>query len=131
MGAWGVEAFQNDSALDWTFELEGVKDLKVLEHAFSAVTESAEYLDSDDCCSALAAAEVVTALLKKPPAYLPKEVEDFLAGVEMQPSPGLVMLAKQAVQKVKSDSELKELWDESEEADGWHRSVDALLARLN
>jgi hypothetical protein len=131
MGAWGVETFQNDSALDWTFELEGAKDLGVLERALSTVTDNTEYLEADDCCSALAAAEVVASLLKKPAAYTPKEVEDFLARVQIQPSPALIRLAKQAVQKVKSDSELKELWDEGEDTDGWYRSVDALLARLN
>lgn len=131
MGAWGVETFENDSALDWVFELEGAKDLSILERALTTVTDSTEYLEADTCCDALAAAEVVAALLKSPAPHLPQEVQSFVERIQIQPPPFLVGLAKQAVQRVKSDSELKELWEEGDDPDGWIRSIDALATRLN
>jgi hypothetical protein len=42
----------------------------------------------------------------------------------------MVSLALKAVERIKTDSELKELWDESENPAEWYAAVGNLEARL-
>ncbi|MGD8454752.1 MAG: DUF4259 domain-containing protein [Anaerolineales bacterium] len=130
MGTWGLTAFENDDALDWVFELEGAADISVLSETFFLVNESEDdYLDASDSCFALAAAEVVAALGGKPSADLPLEVVKWVEG-KGEPDDGLVSDAKQAIRAVLEDSELKELWEESDEYEAWVSEVEGLLDRL-
>ena len=86
------------------------------------------YLDADWCSPALAAAEVVAALRGKP--VLPDDVAAWVSAhadldtTEAQPK------ASQAVQHILAESELKELFQESDEYDQWVGGVNDLLARL-
>lgn len=73
-GAWGPGAFENDDALDWTWELESSRGSSVLVSAFERVVSSAGYIEAPDCSAAIAAAEVVAALRAKPHAQLPENV---------------------------------------------------------
>ena len=67
MGAWGVLAFDNDTANDWASELEEADDLSIVESAFRELEEAAEdYLDADVASIALAACEVIARLLRNP-----------------------------------------------------------------
>jgi hypothetical protein len=60
MGAWGVLAFDNDTANDWAYALDGVDDLSVVVSALGSVkTAEGDYLDSDLACMGLAACEVL------------------------------------------------------------------------
>jgi hypothetical protein len=130
MGAWGLTAFENDDALDWVIELESVADTTFISDTLAFVNESEEdYLDTSDSCFALAAAEVVAALGGKPPPNLPDGVVKWIAGRE-EPQPALISSAKQAVKAVLEDSELKELWEETDEYEDWVEEVEGLLDRL-
>ena len=62
MGAWGVLAFDNDTANDWAYDLEGVQGLSVVNTAFAELEQEGDYLDSDFACNALAACEVIARL---------------------------------------------------------------------
>ncbi len=67
MGAWGVLAFDNDTANDWAYGLDGVDDLGLVESAFDEVAEvGGDDLDSDLACNALAACEVLARLRGRP-----------------------------------------------------------------
>lgn len=61
MGAWGVQAFENDDAMDFAADLVDADSLDVVATSFEAIVPG-EYLEAPDCCIALAAAEVVAAL---------------------------------------------------------------------
>lgn len=66
MGAWGHGSFDNDAASDWLGDLaEG--DVSLVGETLDAVgaAEKDEYIDADDACNALAAAELVAAALGK------------------------------------------------------------------
>ncbi len=133
MGSWGVLPFENDDALDWVWELEDAEDFAVLELSLEhvAAAEPNEYVEAADAEEALAAAEVVAALLGKPLEELPEPVEAFLErNRSKKPNPELVSLAAKAVKRIQTSSELKELWEASDDAEKWDEVVDDLLSRL-
>lgn len=130
MGTWGLTSFENDDALDWVIELENAADTTILRDTLSFVNQSEDdYLDTSDSCFALAAAEVVAALGGKPSPNLPNEVAKWVAG-RGEPEPALLSHAKKAVKAVLEDSELKDLWEETDEHEDWVRDVEGLLERL-
>jgi Domain of unknown function (DUF4259) len=131
MGAWGHGSFDNDDAMDWVAELEGAESTQPISDALNAVRDVGDdYLEVTEAAMGLAAAEVVAALFGKPTAKLPDEVTTWVAG-QKPPKPGLVKKAQWVVQRVLKDSELKELWVESDDADKWKQETEGLLQRLN
>jgi hypothetical protein len=132
MGTWGTGTFENDGASDWVYDLEEAKAPAsfLAETLKSGLNE--EYLESTDASNALAAAEVVAALLGHPAANLPQSVTSWLsnhAGLELPPD-----LREQAVAAVdrahSPPSELLELWEESGEMENWLAGLTNLEARL-
>lgn len=130
MGAWGPGSFENDDALDWLADLVDGGGMDVVESAFDGVAD-AEYLEAPEASSAVAAAEVVAALAGRPPAELPDEAAEWVAAHGRPPGDRLMRQARAAIQRVRTDSELKELWEEDGEGPNeWHAAVDDLLRRL-
>ena len=132
MGAWGVGNFDNDDAADWLYGLKGASDLSPLETAIRAVATATSYLEAPECAVALAAAELVAALHGKPLAGLPPEAASYVSRVHAAVPASLRSEARVAVARCRDDSELRELFLES---DGtiqrdWLHAVDDLLARL-
>lgn len=63
MGAWDVDTFDNDTACDWTYQLEEHDDTGLVADTLARVlTVGNDYLDADAACEGLAAAEVVARL---------------------------------------------------------------------
>lgn len=132
MGAWGSGTFENDDASDWLYELEESSDTSVIAEALSVITDAGNvYLQAPECCNALAAAEIVAALRGHPPADFPANAKKWVAGHTKLEVTALVKIAQAAIGRIRSNSELKELWDESEPDAEWHASLDNLSARLS
>lgn len=113
--------------------MEDAEDFSVLELSLEHVAsaEPDEYVEAADAEEALAAAEVVAALLGKPLEELPEPVEAFLQRNRgKKPGSELVRLAAKAVKRIQSSSELKELWESSDDAEKWDEVVEDLLSRL-
>lgn len=130
MGTWGVRNFENDDAMDWVAELVQSGDTSAIERALQVVTEDGDkYLEVPEACRALAAAEVVAALNGAGSPDLPGEVKQWIS---LHPfgSRDLSQLALRAVKRIKTASELKDLWDESEDATRWYEVINDLEARL-
>ena len=133
MGAWGAGNFENDTALDWVWDLNESTDLGVVEAAISDVLNCGDYLDADVGCIGLAAAEVVAVLRNKPMDGLPEEVSQWVETHKVIPSDTLVKDSLAAVDKIRNDdlSELKELWEEDRDPPTeWYSVLDDLAARL-
>ncbi len=128
VGAWGPGSFDNDDALDWLAELTEGSSLGPVNTAFALVQE-ADYLEAPDASAAVAAAEIVAALMGRPPADLPEEAAEWVQAHPATPGATLVTRARGSVIRVREDSELKELWEEGD-AGEWHASMDELAARL-
>ena len=133
MGAWGVHAFENDDAGDFFYELEETGDLAPVENTFASIEENPDYLEAPDACIAIAGCEVL-ARLKGLPGYQDastETVDEWIAAHPITPPQPLVDRGIAILDRVVGDnSELKELWDDSEEAEQWHASIADLRQRL-
>jgi hypothetical protein len=151
MGAWGSGVFENDSALDWMGDLNDSDDPsllrkkleEVISHSGSKLNKpsifgrilgrraSMEQLDADVCSEALVAAELVVSALGHPPNDLPDSARSWLEKHSSTIGKDLVKLAVLSVQKIRADSELKELWEEGEsQKKMWHSVMADLEKRL-
>lgn len=130
MGTWGPGTFENDHALDWWGDLrEGSPSLA--RDALARVANAAPDadLDADDCCEALVAAEFVAAAVGRGIDRLPsEEAEAWLE--EHGAALRFLELARSAVERIESRSELQELWDEGGRDEDWHGNVAELRSRL-
>ena len=133
MGAWSHEPFGNDTANDWAYELEETTDCSLLESAFDAVLEEDDYIDSDVASEAIAAAEVVAKVLGRGTqndAYTEK-VDAWLSANRVDINADLRKKAKLALNRILGEnSELCELWEESEEGALWKVSVQKLISAV-
>jgi hypothetical protein len=132
MGAWGSGSFENDDASDWLIDFCDEPDKELILDALSTVAEmdTSEYLEAPDCSVGLAAAEVVAALKGAPNPDMPDDAKECMSKLKIKADPSMVSLALRAVERIKTNSELKELWDESESPDEWYAAVDNLEERL-
>lgn len=130
MGAWGAGSFENDDALDWLAELAGRDDWSVVERALQEVVEATDYLEAPLCSSAVAAAEVVAAGIGTPTSNLPDEISEFIQ-VAPRPDLELVKTAMLVIDRILNDSELLELWQESDKFESWVQAARDLKRRLD
>jgi hypothetical protein len=134
MGAWGPGSFDNDDAVDWLADLSRSTDLRPIQTTLEAVTrlEPASYLEAPEASAAVAAAEVVAALLGRPAANLPQHVTTWVeAHRQSGATDDLQDTAQRAVARVQASSELRDLWDESDDAGaGWQQQLSNLMTRL-
>lgn len=130
MGAWREAVFECDSAEEWAEQLisQG-KSAMVLKPLTSVLKMRAGgVLEADLCASALAAAEVIAAALGHPCRGLPDEIRDWLGERDFAPSPADIKLARDAVTRIATSSELRELW---ENASVWSTGLKKLVERLD
>jgi len=130
MGAWGVGAFENDDASDWVYQLEEAGDFGLLRETLAAATDPDGYLEAPACSEALAAAEVVAALAGRAAPDLPEEVRTWVRAHRAGVPADLAGLSVRALDQVAADSELKELWAESDEHGVWVDRLQELRSRL-
>ena len=134
MGAWSHEPFGNDTANDWAYSLEGTADTSLLEEALDKVLKAShEYLEAPEAEEAIAAVEVIAKMLGRgtqTDAYTEK-IDQWVGSLSIKPSESLKNKATLALKRILSEeSELNELWSESEDASEWHTSVQRLLAAI-
>lgn len=130
MGVWGYGNFENDDAMDWVADLEGYSDDGMIIDTLNTIIDQADdYPEASDCSGAVAAAESVAALLGEPHEDCPDEIDAWVEG-RVQPSATLIAKARQAVEVIMSNSELKDTWQESEDFEAWQSSLEDLLTRL-
>jgi len=129
-GAWGVGSFENDSALDWVYELETSSSAKFLISTMSQVPD-AGYIDVDSCSAAMAAIEIVASLNQNSTEHLPEEVQSWLTVNSIESSNELKVAATQTLDFCSSseNSELAQLWEESLPEE-WAAYISELKSRL-
>lgn len=129
MGAWGLGPFENDAACDFITAVVYKRDFYQVRNVLRYITRLplTSYLEVDDCCEGLVAAEIVAALNGFPSPDLPEDLAVTLT--EFQPNfrNGDTELAIHAVKRIRSKSELQELVEDRKE---WFNLVDKLLKRL-
>lgn len=126
MGAWGVGSFENDSALDFVGSIKGIDDLT---RVFAALEQEGAYADADKASEAVAAADLVAAMMGRPATEIPEYLTETVAGFGTADD-DLIAAAVRAVHRVRAHSELAELWAEAED-EGWKGAINDLLTRLD
>lgn len=128
MGTWDATAFGNDAAADFAADLVEAGDIARIAEALRAAADTEDYLEAPESQQALAAAEIVAAMTGRATGDLPEDVASW--AVERGPADAdLTALARRAVERIASDSELKELWEEAD-ASEWKAQVSDLRERL-
>lgn len=133
MGAWGLKSFDNDDAADWVYDFEEQGVPLIAQTLKAALAEDEDdYLDASVCCEALAAAELVAAAKTGDHTHLSEEAE---AALKSKPdniaTPEHLKLARDAVKRIRTESELRDLWEEADEFNDWLADVAALESRLS
>jgi hypothetical protein len=127
MGAWSKDSFGNDTACDWVYGLEKAKDLGLVRETIQKVVNAGkEYLEAPDAEEAIAAIEVIARLrgnFGERNSYT-ETTDNWVKAHPQQPPQDLVVLASKALDRIlQPPSELLDLWQESDEFEGWKSSV--------
>ncbi|WP_368565806.1 DUF4259 domain-containing protein [Pseudoxanthomonas sp. UTMC 1351] len=133
MGCWAIGSFGNDSAADWLGDLRETSDLSLVRETIARVIAADGYLDSPDATDALAAIEVVAAALGRPTPEAESEPEllEWIARVKPSPDTTLISDAQQAIDRILGpESELRELWEDTEDFSDWRAEVTGLRSQL-
>jgi len=149
MGTWGPDSFQNDWALDWLGDLRERGDTSFVRATLSQVVEHGgtkhsppsflerlrgrrhhtDWLNASVAAKSIAAAEIVAAWRGHPSSNLPDSVITWVQQYSSSFQSDLVALAQKATAIVKTNSELRDLREQSD-ADGWQNAVEDLERRL-
>jgi hypothetical protein len=134
VGVWGELVFDNDTANEWAYQLDGVRDLSLVEAALAEVENVGDaYLDAELACSALAACEVLARLLGNfgyRSSYT-ANVDAWVASHPRKPGRALLDRAASAIRRVASGkSELREHWAAAHAEASWRDAVEDLQKRL-
>lgn len=171
MGTWGIGVIENDSAMDFIYEIEDEKDLSIIFEKLISCHNKDEYIDFDIAAESLIAVEIVAALLQgeshnltpKLNKWLSKKTKgdkniistmnEILKVINLTDTPlsdsqeetwitatydqkwkcSLSFLQKMSldvIETILKNSELMDLWKESEEYDRWVKNVEELKLRL-
>lgn len=135
MGTWAVDAFGNDSACDWAYELEKTKDLLLIDKALAKILAvGKDYVEAYDAEEAIAAAETIARLQGNfgEQTGHTEIVDTWVKTVQKTPDSDLCKKAHAVLDKILSEpSELLELWQESEALEAWKQSIMDLKSRIN
>lgn len=135
MGAWGHLNFENDTALDLVYEIEE-KGADRIKNAIEAINSREEdsFLDSDLCSEALAAIEYIAAVKDKASEDFPEDAEEWLTPANKESLlaiRNLIPKSKQAIDRIQHNSELKDLWEETEDFNEWTKVLEDLATRIS
>lgn len=135
MGAWGTGPFQDDVALDWLDEPFMADGADAVKAAVSDVlgVGADDYLEYEAGVAGRAACEVVAASFGKPdPSNGEEEVSKIAQFAdEVRSVPEIRLHAMNALARLTGEnSEIAELWLESDSKDEWLASVASLSDRL-
>ncbi|MED5617659.1 DUF4259 domain-containing protein [Ideonella sp. BN130291] len=134
MGTWSTLPFGNDDAADWAYALDDTDDLQAIEQALAAVLSvGSDYLESPEATEAIAAIELLACVAGRPgdTETYTEAADAWLQRVKAKPTPELLSRAQHVLDRILGDdSELKALWQESDEYDQWLASMADLRTRL-
>ena len=124
--------FSNDQAREWVDELLESGDPGLIKDSIAAIvkTPDDDELDVTDCVRALAACEVIAAASDYPPDDMPKKLGRWLQENPQTFTKKLIDAAMRSLERIRTDSELKDIWEELDNRDEWIEVLDDLENRL-
>lgn len=131
VGEWGAASFENDPARDWFLLVEEAVDPGVvIASALDGAVGEPQCLNLDESSEAIAAAELSASCAGHASARLPDNVSYWVETHPHQPHDSEIDQALQAVERVQTESGLRDYWDASGDGERWLREVDDLITRL-
>jgi hypothetical protein len=131
MESWGVASFENEVAGEWFLLVEEAPEPgAVMASSIDEALGSAEFLEVDMCCEAIAAAELCACCAGQLPDRLPDNVYGWVQTNPHGPHADEIELAVQAVARVREESELRDLREAAGLRCQWLAEVDDLVSRL-
>jgi hypothetical protein len=129
MPGWGTGSFENEDAQNFLAGLNS-KEPEVLKQIFVGAVDGNDYLNSSESSDVVVAAEIVATANGKPPQAVPPQIVEWIGKIEGSPSSEMNEMARCAVEKVRANSELKDLWLEAEGLNEWSATLRDLERRL-
>ncbi|NKB52708.1 MAG: DUF4259 domain-containing protein [Rhizobiaceae bacterium] len=126
MGTWSAGSFGNDAAMDF---VDGLTDANSLVQSFAKFESKHQLINSDLACEVIAIADIMAAIIGRPAFDTPAKILQQLPAFAT-PSNAEISSAIGAVEYIRDNSELAELWLESEDED-WILAISDLLLRLD
>ncbi|WP_248739703.1 DUF4259 domain-containing protein [Pseudomonas sp. MWU12-2029] len=132
MGTWSIHAFGNDEAADFAIELSESSDLDLIQSALEDVIAADEYLEAPEADRGIAAAAVLALLNgQEIPGALDEALSTWVKSQTTKPGSALLTKAQVVIERVLSEnSELAELWIESDEYESWQDGLRLIKASL-
>jgi len=122
-------SFENDDAADWVAGLDEIAPANLTQILVHAADDSA-YLEAPEASIAIAASEVVAALHGSAAAGAPTKIGEWAKKHPQAFTSELKAVAIRALDRVRRNSELKDLWMEADGLNDWIAAVRDLQARL-
>jgi hypothetical protein len=129
-GTWAMTGFGNDAALDWVENSLKPSGAPAVKSAIFNVLRSQGYLDADRCCVAIAACEVLAAARGRRGADLPEEVAAIAEELPAKFVEALREDGRKCLDRILTDSELRELWADAKQLPGWEKTMRELQSRM-
>ncbi len=128
MPGWGTGSFENEEAQNFLAKLNslGIDELSPI----LARAADDDYADAPAGTVTIVVAEIVATARGNPPEAVPSQITEWIAKIEGSPSPQMSELARLAVEKVRTNSELKDLWLQAEGLNEWSAVLRDLEKRL-
>lgn len=131
MGAWGYGIFENDETMDWQADLVRSEGLDMLRESIERAVGD-EDMEAQTASIALGAIAVLAAIQEQAPNAEFEHMEELQAWIHRHRGTGTELngKARQVIQQILEQSELKELWEETDEYAEWESTVTGLGERL-
>lgn len=132
LGSWDVSVFGNDEAKNWLREIVASSRTEPIFRALvlAAKVGADQFLQAPDCECALAAAELIAAARNKPATELPAEAGKWLAEQQFVAGLQVAELAIRVIERIASNSELKDVWEDTDSSAEWFENIRGLQKRL-
>ena len=136
MGTWAVDAFGNDYAQDWAEDLHETSNMDAVESTLdTALAGGDAELEAPFAAEALVAIEVLARLQGKggPSSEDSAGVDEWVEQrkPKAKPRADLAEKAGRAIDRILSaQSELRQLWEDSEHYADWRAGVEELRSRI-
>jgi hypothetical protein len=127
VGAWGTGSFENDDAVGWVAGLDAVTPEELMGILVRAADDP-EYLEAGPARVAVAAGEVVAVLNGSGAESAPAAVVEWAGRHECTPE--LKAAAGRALERVRRNSEVKDLWMEADGLNEWIGAIKELQGRV-
>jgi Domain of unknown function (DUF4259) len=129
VGAWGTGSLENDDAAGWVAGLEKIAPDDLMKILVQAADDPG-YLEAPAAYIAVAAGEVVAALNGAPAEGAPTAMVDWPRKHPQGFTEELRAVAIRALERVRRNSELKDLWLEADGLNEWIAAIRELQGRL-